>query len=59
MDSISNSQSPLPAQDSASIALKGINAFKQETSELLAMAQEAALAPPTPPSLGNKVDLQA
>ena len=59
MDSISNLQSPMPAPDSASMAMKGINAFKQETSELLAMAQEAALAPPAPPSLGTQVDLKA
>ena len=49
----------MPAPDSSLIAQKGINAFKQETSELLAMAQEAALAPPAPPSSGTKVDLQA
>ena len=56
MDSISNLQSSLPLQDSSLIALNGINAFKEETSELLAMAQEAAL---TPPALGTQVDLKA
>ena len=56
MDSISNLQSPIPAPDSSLIALNAINAFKQETSELLAMAQEEALAPP---SLGTQVDIKA
>jgi hypothetical protein len=59
MDSISNLQSPMPAPDSSLIALNAINAFKQETSELLAMAQEEALAPSTPPNLGTQVDLKA
>ncbi len=56
MDNISNLQPPLSAQDSTSIALKGLSDFKQQTNDLLALTQEAAL---TPPNLGTKVDLQA
>lgn len=56
MDSITNLQPPLPVQDTASLMLKGLSAFKQETDQLLALTQESAL---TPPNLGTKVDLQA